>query len=155
MNGNHYGRAYASMFHRSLVGKGPVAFALWTYVVSHAYPAAVGGELIGVVSLNSYEVATLIGCDQSEIDGQIEVFCLPDPKSNSKLAEGRKLVRLSDYLFRVVNFMEYRNKVSDSPEAIKNREAASRSRRKNRKRTTIRRVHPATTDLSEPNPFNT
>jgi hypothetical protein len=132
MTENEFGAFYACAYHRSLQGKGAVAFAVWGYVISHAYPMVNpdGEGKIGAVHLNSGEVAYLIGCGKLEVDAAIELFCAPDPDSNSKQKEGRKLVKIKQFLYEVVNLMEYRNRKSNSPEAKANREKQERFRGK-------------------------
>jgi hypothetical protein len=121
---NNYGRAYASIFHRSMSGKGALVIAVWTYSFSHAYPAVEAGfGTVGHVELNPKIMAVLIGgCTVKEVSEVIDFLCSPDEESESKKDEGRRLVRLSQFKYRVVNFMEYREKASDSPEAVKKRE---------------------------------
>ena len=90
---------------------------------------------MGIVELNPREVALLIGqCTEADVAGAIEFFTKPDPQSETKKEEGRRLVRMSQYVYRVVNFMEYRNRVSNSLTAVKNRQAVARHYRKKRRK---------------------
>ncbi|HEU4344089.1 MAG TPA: hypothetical protein VFU31_21245, partial [Candidatus Binatia bacterium] len=60
------------------------------------------------MELNPRMVAFQIGkCSEEEVALQVLEFEKPDPESRSKEEEGRKLIRLSPYLYRVVNGAHY------------------------------------------------
>lgn len=121
------------MFQRSMQGKGPLQFAVWTYICAHAYPAFQDGKEIGLVEINPAVIAFLIGeCTAEDVQGVINIFCQPDPKSNIQDEQGRKLIHQRGFEYRVVTFLEYRNRASNSPQAIANRKrvAACRAKKK-------------------------
>lgn len=90
------------MYTGSMRGMGPVAFAVWGWIISHQKP--VNGRQEFVVELDPELLAFVIGKVQSkEIENQIRIFCEPDAKSRTEAEEGRKLVKTGMYLYRVVN----------------------------------------------------
>lgn len=101
-----YGKQFASMYTGSMMGSGPLAFAVWGWVISHQVPNQ--GRTEFTVELNPRMVAFQIGkCSEEEVALQVLEFEKPDPESRSKEEEGRKLIRLSPYLYRVVNGAHY------------------------------------------------
>lgn len=100
-----YGKHYESMYTGSMRGKGSAFFAVWGYVISHAKPSKAHGS---VVELNPEILAFLIGEKQEVVDRVILEFQQPDPKSRTPDEEGRKLVSIGGYEYRVVNGAYYR-----------------------------------------------
>lgn len=96
-----YGKHFESMYTGSMVGIGAIPFAVWGYVISHQKPPKFE------VELNPKILATIIGESEDGIQKAIERFCEPDVKSRTDTNEGRKLVRLGEYLFHVVNGAQY------------------------------------------------
>jgi len=88
-----------------MMGAGALFYAVWGYVISHAVPSREHGS---VVELNPALIGVLLGEDAGDVEVVIGRMCEPDPKSRSKNEEGRKLVRLGQYLYRVVNGEKYR-----------------------------------------------
>jgi hypothetical protein len=94
-----YGKLFASTFTGSMVGAGPVVFAVWGYSIAHAVDSQ--------VELNPVLLSTVLGCPREQIDTAIGVLCAPDPNSRSKADDGRRLVREGQFAFRVVNHAKY------------------------------------------------
>jgi hypothetical protein len=92
-----FGKHFESMYTGSMVGAGALAYAVMGYVISHQKPPSFD------VELNPKILSTIIGEDESEIVKTIRKFCEPDEKSRSKSEEGRKLLKLGEYLYHVVN----------------------------------------------------
>ncbi len=99
-----YGRIFESLYRGSMVGAGAVAFAVWGYVISHMEPDDVVGAQ---VDLNPKLLAPIIGEEERAIEEAIEKFCQPDPMSTSKDEEGRRLVRIGQFAYRVVTGRKY------------------------------------------------
>lgn len=87
-------------------GAGSAFFAVWGYVISHMKPNRSGGGT--TVELNEELVAFLIGEEVEVVREQIGKMCAPDVRSRTKDEEGRKLVKLSEFNYRVVNGDYYR-----------------------------------------------
>jgi uncharacterized phage protein (TIGR02220 family) len=96
-----YGKHFESMYTGSMVGAGALAFSVWGYVISHQRSPSFD------VELNPKILATIIGEPEKGIVETINKFCEPDKKSRSKAEEGRKLIKLGEYLYHVVNGSEY------------------------------------------------
>lgn len=118
-----------------MVGKGPLYYAIWGYVISHFLPdAKVGAQ----VELNAKVISFLIGgCSEEEVGGVIQQMCDPDPESRSGEMEGRKLVRLGPFDYQVVNGMKYRAIRNEEKRRQQNREAQERFRSKRKKETPV------------------
>ena len=96
-----YGKHFESMYTGSMVGIGAVPFAVWGYIISHQKPPSFD------VELNPKILAVIIGETEDDVQKAIDRFCEPDTKSRTDVNEGKKLVRLGEYLFHVVNGQHY------------------------------------------------
>ncbi len=115
-----YGKHHESMYEGSMIGAGAIKFAVWGYVIAKQKPSTKYGS---VVILNPVLVGMLIGEEPKEIEKAIKFFCMPDPNSRTKDEEGRKLVRLGQYDYRVVNGAKYRKMRGDEDRRAYNRQA--------------------------------
>lgn len=86
-------------------GMGSAFFAVWGYVISHMLPNRDYGT---TVELNPSIMGFLIGEEESVVAEQLRKMCAPDLKSRSKKEDGKKLVKVSEYTYRVVNGDYYR-----------------------------------------------
>jgi hypothetical protein len=121
-----YGKIFESLYNGSMVGSGSPTFAVWTYVIAKMRPDSMFGA---VVELNPEVVAFLLGEKPDVVESVIGRLQEPDPKSTSKKEEGRRLVRVGQFAFRVVNGAEYmaiRNE-EDRREYFRRKKAESRA----------------------------
>ena len=118
------------MYEGSMRGAGSPFFAVWGYVISHFVPDR---DMGAVVEINPEIVAFLIGEDQDVVQGVLDRMCGPDPKSRSREEEGRKLVKIGEYSYRVVNGAKYRAIRDEEQRREQNRQAQERFRRKKKK----------------------
>jgi hypothetical protein len=95
-----YGKHFASMYTGSMIGAGPVVFAVWGFVIANARN--------GSLELNAKFLAPLIGTTQEEITQAIETLCSTDPESRNKEHEGRRLIKVGQFLYEVPNHERYR-----------------------------------------------
>lgn len=72
----------------------------------------------------------IAGEQEEDVARVIGLMCEPDPKSSSKVDEGRKLIRLSEFQYRVVNGAMYRAIRNQDERKRQNREAQERFRAK-------------------------
>jgi hypothetical protein len=86
-------------------GAGPEFFSVWGYIISHMIPNRSHGT---TVELNPGIIAFLIGMKESVVEDKIKQMCEPDLKSRTRDEDGKKLVKLSVYVYRVVNGDYYR-----------------------------------------------
>lgn len=100
-----YGRIFESMYKGSMLGAGMGVFAVWPYVIANMRGHPEYGAL---VELNPGLLAFMIGgCTTADIEAAIGKLCAPDPNSRNKNEEGRRLVKMGQFLYRVVNGGEY------------------------------------------------
>ncbi len=127
------------MYEGSLVGKGPVVFAVMGYVIANQKPDR---QLGSQVRLNAVLLATIIGTERKEIEKAIDFLCAPDAESTTPDNEGRRLVRVGQFDYQVVNGAKYlairdeevrreQNRVAQA----KHREAVNKCAKKPRRKT--------------------
>lgn len=100
-----YGKHFASMYSGSMVGRGAVVFAVMGYVIANMKPDA---EVGMQVELNALLLGAILGEQPADIEAAIEFLAGPDPASRSKEEGGRRLVRLGQFDYKVVNGLKYR-----------------------------------------------
>jgi len=96
-----YGKHFESMYSGSMIGAGAHVFAVWGYVISHQRPPDF------TVELNSTLLAFILGEPEPRIKEAIDRLCSPDPKSRSHEHDGKRLIKLGEYLYQVVNGAHY------------------------------------------------
>ena len=119
-----YGKLFASTYTGSMVGSGTDVFAVWGYVVANAVKSQ--------VEMNPDILAVTFGCTRERVEAAIERLCDADPRSRSKISDGRRLVREGQFAYRVVNHATYngiRNE-ADRREYNRIKQAQSRARKK-------------------------
>lgn len=130
-NRGMYGKHFASMYERSMIGSGAIVFAVWGYVIATARPDAdVGAQ----VTLNPVLLAAILGEEVKDVEEAIEFLCAPDRRSTSKDEGGRRLIRLGEFDYRVVNYARYRAMRDEEKRREQNREAQARFREKQKVR---------------------
>lgn len=96
-----YAKLFKQTYYGSMMGAGAHVHAVWPYALAHASPD-------GLVELNPPLVAFQIGMPVEDVVRAIEYLTTPDPNSRSSAEEGRRLIHLGGFLYRIVNFAEYR-----------------------------------------------
>jgi hypothetical protein len=120
------------MYQGSMIGAGAVVFAVMGYVIANQTPGA-GGELAPerlYVELNPKLLAFILGEGEEAVAVAIEFLCRPDPGSRTKEEEGRRLVRVGQFAYWVVNGRRYRGMRDPERRKEQNREAKRRERKK-------------------------
>ena len=120
-----YGKHFASMYEGSLYGSGAVVFAVWGYVIACQVPDREHGS---VVTLNARKLADTLGEEVGDVESAIEFLCRPDERSTTKEDEGRRLVKLGEFEYRVVNGAKYRAIRDEEERRRQSREAQRRLR---------------------------
>lgn len=112
------------MYEGSMVGMGPEFFAVWPYVIACA-------DIDGNVELNPIVIGAKIGMKSEAVEKVIDKFMQPDPRSRSKVMEGRKLERIGEFTYRIVNYEFYRSlkRYEDRREQNRLSQAAFRERK--------------------------
>jgi hypothetical protein len=83
----------------------------------------------GTVELNPSVIAAALGDSKENVERVLEYLCAPDPKSRSKIEEGRRLVREGEYLYRVPTGNLYRGMRDEHDRRAYNRKKKAESRR--------------------------
>jgi hypothetical protein len=126
-----FGKHFTSMYEGSMIGKGSCFFAVWGYVISHFVPDR---EMGAQVELNPKLIAFVLGEELEKVEGVIDEMCNPDKASRSKEKQGRKLVKIGEYAYQVVNGEAYRAIRDEERRREQNREAQQKFRKKNEKK---------------------
>jgi hypothetical protein len=101
-----YGKIFASMYEGSMVGAGPLVFAVWGYCIAKA-------DVDGTVLLNPALLAPVIGTTPEDIQRALEYLQEPDEHSKNPDHDGRRLLHQSGHLFFVVSHEIYRGMKSN------------------------------------------
>lgn len=122
-----YGKHFASMYEGSMVGAGAVVFAVMGYVIAKQEPdKKVGSQ----VRLNPVLLSAILGEQVKEIEKAIKYLCSPDERSTTKEKAGRRLVKLGEFDYQVVNGAKYRAVRDEEARREQNRLAQERFRQK-------------------------
>lgn len=122
-----YGKHFSSMYEGSMVGAGSHVFALMGYVIANQKPdKQVGAQ----VRLNPVLLATIFGEKEDLVQDAIDFLCAPDPKSTTPAEGGRRLVKIGQFDYRVVNGAKYLAIRNEEARREQNREAQRRKREK-------------------------
>lgn len=111
-----------------MVGAGAVVFAVMGYVIAKQIPdRKVGSQ----VRLNPVLLAAILGEDAKAIESAIAKLCSPDPKSTTKTNDGRRLIKLGEFDYQVVNGAKYRA-IRDEETRLEQNRIAQRKHRSKR-----------------------
>lgn len=114
-----------------MIGSGAIVFAVWGYVIATARPdKAVGAQ----ATLNPVLLGAILGETPLDVSKAIEFLCSPDPRSTSKEHDGRRLVKLGEFDYQVVNYARYRAIKNEESRREQNREAQQRFRDKRKQK---------------------
>jgi hypothetical protein len=114
-----------------MVGAGAMVFAVWGYVIANSDESREWGT---VVSLNPRLLGPILGESLKDVEKAIEYLCAPDPESQSKEQNGRRLIRIGQYEYQVVNGARYRKirNEEDRREQLRVAQAKFREKQKGR-----------------------
>lgn len=118
-------KCYPSMYEGSMVGSGACVFAVWGYVIAKQEPDKEFGSR---VRLNPKVLATIIGETEEDITKAIEKLCSKDENSTTSTSDGRRLIRLAEFDYQVVNGEKYMDLRKTEKRREQVREAAVRYR---------------------------
>jgi len=103
---DNFAKLFRTMFTGSMYGAGLHVFATWAWVLTHK-------DEQGLAEVNPRLVAAELGAEVEQIERAIEYLTSPDPASRSPEEEGRRLVRVGQFIYRVVNHAKYRERGGD------------------------------------------
>ena len=88
-----------------MIGAGAVVFAVMGYVIANGMP----DRKVGMqVELNPKLLAFILGETEGDVEKAINYLCRPDKNSRTDGNEGRRLIRLGQFAYQVVNGAKYR-----------------------------------------------
>jgi hypothetical protein len=125
-----FGKIFESLYTGSMVRANTTVFALWPYCIAHAKPP-------GYVEVNPEILAFTMSTTVESIQEALDYLCSPDPKSRSKREGGRRLVKEGEFLYRMVNFIEYRDKISAAAKRENDRARIAAKRAESRKQSQV------------------
>lgn len=102
-----YGKFYTKTFTGSMRGAGAHVIAVMAYCVAHAQPP--DGEL----EINPELIAFLIGEEVDKIQQAIDYLMAEDSRSRSPGENGRRLIKLGQFKYRLVNWLTHREGADD------------------------------------------
>ncbi len=89
-------------------------------------------SLDGTVELNPRVLATLIGCTLEDVQHAIAYLSSPDPESRNPTHEGKRLLKVGQYLYDVVSHEVYSALKNSEELKAYNRKMKAESRAKNK-----------------------
>lgn len=110
-----------------MVGAGSHVFAVMGYVIAKQVPDRKVGSW---VELNPKLLGFILGDTETRIQEAIEFLRKPDPKSRTESEDGRRLIRVGEFAYQVVNGAKYRAIRDEEARRESNREAKRRERAK-------------------------
>lgn len=122
-----FGKHFSSTYEGSMIGAGSHVFAVWGYVIAKQRPDRKVGS---TVELNAKLLAAVIGDSEERMTEAIEYLCDVDEESRTSENDGRRLVRLGQFTYQVVNGAKYRAIRNDDERRVQTREAVRRHRAK-------------------------
>jgi len=115
-----YAKVFRSMYTGSMYGAGIHVFAVWGWILASK-------DENGFVEINPTLVAHELGGTVEQIVEAVGYLCAPDPKSRSPEHEGRRLLKVSQFGYTVVNHARYRNQGGDRTEYWRRYKRAKRA----------------------------
>jgi hypothetical protein len=120
-----FGKHFASMYTGSMMGAGAVPFAIMGYVIANLRPDP---EVGAQVELNPRLLAAILGENEAVIETGLKFLCAPDANSRTKDRDGRRLIRVGQFDYQVVNGAKYAAIRNEDDRRRSNREAKRRER---------------------------
>lgn len=125
-----YGKHFASMYCGSMVGAGFGVYSLMGYVIANMKPDKVVGFQ---VELNVKLLAVTFGETEEATQKAIDYLCAPDPDTRTEGEEGRRLVKVGKFAYRVVNGVHYNEMRNEEHRREQNRTAQANFRAKKKR----------------------
>lgn len=122
-----YGKHFAAMYEGSMIGKGAVFFAVWGYIIAHSKPDKKVGTQ---VEINPKLLAFVLGESEASVIAALHEMQQPDPASRTPDEQGRKIIKIGEYSYQVVNGEKYRAIRDEEIRREQNRNAQSKYRAK-------------------------
>lgn len=121
-----FGKLFAQTFSGSMIGAGPIVFAVWSYCISNS-------SRDGIIEINPAILALTIGkITPKEAQAALDFLASPDENSRNPAMGGRRLVREGEFQYRVVNKKEFNQIRTDEDRKAYNRRKQQESRERRR-----------------------
>lgn len=117
-----YGKFFSSTFTGSMFGVGSDVFAVWGYVIANTIDST--------VELNHNLLAAVLGSTPEKMEEAIQFLCNPDPKSRNPDEDGRRLISVGQFQYRVVSHEIYRAIRNEEDRRAYNRQKQAEHRAK-------------------------
>lgn len=98
-----FAKVFSSMYTGSMYGAGMHVFAVWGWVLANK-------DENGELEINPPLVSHVLGGTVEQVEDAIQYLTSPDPRSRSSEHEGRRLIKISQFGYRVVNHEQYRKR---------------------------------------------
>jgi len=118
-----YAKVFATMYTGSMYGAGMHIFAVWGWILAHK-------DENGLVEVNPEFVAHALGGVAQQVVDALAYLTAPDPQSRSKEHQGRRMVKLSQFGYQVVNHSDYQGRGHDRTAYWREYKRNMRERRK-------------------------
>lgn len=142
-----YGKHFAAMYCGSMVGAGFGAYSVMGYVIANMKRDSVVGFQ---VDLNATLLATTFGEPKEAIQKAIDYLCAPDPDTRTPGDDGRRIIKVGTFSYRVVNGVHYDEIRNEEHRREQNRQAQARFRAKNPSKQKRRNPNKGAFDAYEP-----
>lgn len=120
-----YAKVFKSMYDGSMYGAGTTIFAVWGWVLINA-------DKEGFVEINPKRLADILGTESAQVSTAIDYLMAEDPHSRTKTLNGRRIEKIGEFKYHIVNYVKYREIRSAEQRREQNKEAKRRSRAKNK-----------------------
>lgn len=97
-----YGKVFAQTYVGSMFGAGLPVMALWPYMLATC-------DKKGRVEVNPPMVAVMLGCAAEDVVAALAFLEAPDPNSRTKEYEGRRIEKVGQFLYQILNYVKYRD----------------------------------------------
>lgn len=101
-----FGKIFESTYTGSMVGSGPVVFAVWGYIIANTRPP-------GVVEINPIILGAMLGATAESVQNALDFLQAEDARSRSKECDGRRLVKIGEFIYSVPTWQRYREARND------------------------------------------
>lgn len=123
-----YGKHFSSMYTGSMVGAGFGPYAVMGYVIGNQRPNRTAGYFS--VDLNVKVMAAIFGEQEEYVQNAIDYLCSPDPLTTTPGEDGRRLIKIGSFTYKVVNGAHYDKIRNEEDRREQNRLNQERFRRK-------------------------
>ena len=97
-----YSKVFKQMYEGSMFGAGLNVFAVWNYALAYS-------DQNGELEMNPAMVSAQLGCEHDDVVDALEFLQSEDPNSRSKAENGKRLFKIGQFKYSIVNRSKYRD----------------------------------------------